>query len=156
VTQRLPADSFEYYVALGDGRSYTRVAEHYGVAKRTVTRHALVEDWTSRLLQVEAESRAKSDAKLAETLAEMRERHMKTLRAINARALAALREFPISSSRDAVRAAEMVIKMERLIAGEPTERHANVEEIMRREMDALLVYDDDDDDADEVHADAPR
>lgn len=158
MSQTIPSDAFDFYVALGDGRSYQRVADHFGVAKRSVTRHARVNDWPGRLAKIEEASRVKTDAKLAEGLAEMRERHLKTLKAMNARVLTAIREFPLTSGMEAIRAAEIVIKLERLIAGEPTERHASIEETMRREMDALLVYDEDDDEGEDeqplVHADA--
>jgi hypothetical protein len=44
---------------------------------------------------------------------------------------------------DAIKAAELVIKLERLIVGEPSERTAlSVEEVTRQEMRELLVVDD--------------
>lgn len=150
---RIPNDAFEFYVSLGEARSYQRLADEYGVSKRAVTKHAHREDWAGRLARIEEASRVQSDAKLAEGLIEMRERHLKTLKAMNARVLTAIREFPLTSGMEAIRAAEIVIKLERLIAGEPTERQASVEETMRREMDALLVYGDDEDDDDEAGSD---
>ncbi len=36
MAQKIPQDSFDFYVALGPGRSYQAVAEHYHVSKRAV------------------------------------------------------------------------------------------------------------------------
>ena len=43
---KILSDAFEYYVALGPGRSYRTVAERCGVTKRAVTKHAAREGWT--------------------------------------------------------------------------------------------------------------
>ena len=34
--KKLPPDTFEFYYALGPGRSYRQVAEHFGVSKTAV------------------------------------------------------------------------------------------------------------------------
>jgi hypothetical protein len=149
VSGRIPDEAFERYVALGDERSYQRVAEEYGVSKRAVTKHAQRARWAERLAEIERAARVKSDQRMVETLSEMRDRHLKTLRVMNARVLAAIKEHPLESGMDAIRAGEIVIKLERLIAGEPTERTASIEEVMRREMDMLLVVEDDDEDDDD-------
>ncbi len=140
---KIPPDAFEYYVALGPGRSYRTVADRYGVTKRAVTKHAAREGWTSRLEKIEQEAREKSDGKLVEVLGEMRDRHLKTVRAMNARALTALKQYPLSSGMEAMRAAELAIKLERLIVGEPSERtELTVEEVTKRELARWLVVDD--------------
>ena len=146
MTQRkLPPDAFEHYVSLGPERSYQSVAQHYGVAKRSVTKAAARDDWQARLERIESEARERTDAKLVDSLEEMRERHLKTLRAMNARALAALKQYPLTSGMEAMRAAEMAIKLERLIAGEPSDRTAvSVEEVTKRELSRWLVKPDED------------
>ena len=63
--RRLPPEAFETYVSLGPGRSYAKVAEEYGVSKRTVTRAADHENWQERLAAVEARARAQADEKAA-------------------------------------------------------------------------------------------
>jgi hypothetical protein len=123
--RKIPADAFEHYVALGPQRSHQAVAEHYGVSKRAVSKCAVREGWSERLARIEKESRERSDERIGNALDEMRERHLKTLRAMNVRALAALKQFPLESGMEAMRAAEMAIKLERLVLGEPTERTAN-------------------------------
>lgn len=136
---RLPKDAFDYYVSLGDGRSYEAVASHCGVQKRTVTRAARRESWQERLEKIEEQARDKSDAKLGDALAEVRERHLKTLKVMNMRALEALKNYPLTSGMEAIRAAELSIKLERLIHGEPTDRTAvNVEEVIKREYERWL------------------
>ena len=136
---KIPPEAFDFYVSLGPSRSYQAVAAEYGVTKRAVVKFASREGWTDRLQSIQAESRAKGDQRIVESLEEMRERHLMTLKVMNARAVAALKQYPLSSAMEAMRAAEMVIKLERLIVGDPGERTAlSVEEITRREMENWL------------------
>ncbi len=144
---RIPSDAFEFYVALGPGRSYQAVASHYGVTKRAVAKKATQEGWQERLDKVEREAQERSDRRLVDTLGEMRERHLKTVRAIHSRALTGLKEYPLSTGMEAIRAAELAIKLERLIAGEPSERtELTVEEVTKREMNRWLEPPKSDDD----------
>lgn len=46
--EKLPADAFDFYFALGTKRSYQAVADRYGVSKRTVAARAARENWTDR------------------------------------------------------------------------------------------------------------
>ena len=150
MARRVPQDAFDYYVSLGAERSYQAVADHNGVTKRAITKVAAREGWAKRLEKIEREARESSDRKLAETIEETRSRHLRTLRAMNARAISALQQYPLSSGMEAMRAAEMVIKLERLIIGEPSERtELSIEEVTRREMQTLLEVADDDDARDE-------
>lgn len=137
---KLSEGAFEFYVGLGSGRSYQAVAQKYGLSKRSVVKHAARERWTERLEKVQEEARAESDKRLAEDLAEMHERHRKMLRAVASRAVAAIKEHPLSSGMEGVRAAELVIKLERILAGESTARASlTIEEVTRRELDRWLV-----------------
>jgi hypothetical protein len=138
---RIPPDAFDFYVSLGPERSYQAVAKRYGVSKRAVTKCAAREHWMSRLSKIEKDARENGDKRLAETMEQMHERHLKTVRAMQARALAALKQYPLSTGMEAMRAAEMAIKLERLVVGEPSER-VNVEEIVRNEHQAWMVDDD--------------
>lgn len=141
---KIPSDAFEFYVSLGPSRSYRAVAEHFGVGKRAVTKHAAHEDWPGRLAKIEEEARERSDRKLVETLEEMRTRHLQMVRAMQARALVALKNFPLTSGMEGIKAGELSIKLERLLAGEASERTAvSIEEITRREIETLLVVEDD-------------
>ena len=154
---RIPSDAFDLYVSLGPERSYQAIADRYGVSKRAVVKHAGKEKWAERLERIEREARERSDEKLAEGIEEMRTRHMKTLKAMNARALAALKQYPLTSGMEAMRAAEMVIKLERLIAGEPSERtELSIEEVTRREVNQLLVVEGDEDDDGEEEDDGEQ
>ena len=153
MNRKIPQDAFEFYHSLGTGRSYQAVADQYGVTKRAVTDFAKRKGWSQRLEAIEREAREQSDKKIAETLEEIRGRHLKTLRAMNARALSALQQFPLNSGMEAMRAAEMVIKLERLIVGEPSERtEVGIEEITRLEVARFLevAVDGEDDDDEEA------
>ncbi len=147
MSAKIPADAFEFYMGLGPSRSYQAVADRYGVTKRAVVKHAAKERWAERLHEIQEKARAESDKELAADVTEMRDRHRKMLRAMAARALMGMKELSLKSGMEAIRAAELVIRMERIVFGEPTERgEESLEEITRREIQTLLKVDDDDED----------
>jgi hypothetical protein len=113
----LPDDAFGRYVAMGVGRTYEGLARLLGVSKRTVVRRAIAERWQERLAQVEEEAQRKTIERAAEDLAGIDERHLRTTRAIQARALDALKNMPINSGMSAVRALDVSVKLERAILG---------------------------------------
>ena len=130
----LPGDAFSYFVALGPGRTHQAVADHFEVNIRTVQRTAKAEDWSGRLASIEKQARQATDQTLADDLAEMNLRHRKLLRAMAARSAKALNEFQLKDGMQAIKAAEIVIKLERLLAGNQGETEtASVEEIIKRE-----------------------
>jgi hypothetical protein len=154
VNKRLPPDAFGYYVALGPARSHQAVADKYDVHKRTVVRTADRENWTDRLATVEQEARDTADKHLAKDLAEQTLRHRKMLTAMASRAARALQEFPLTSGMEGIKAAAVVIKLERLLSGEPTERTSvDLEQLVRREYQQLMTVEDEDDDEGEVELD---
>lgn len=137
---KLGKGAFGFYVSLGDGKSYASVAEHYGVSKRAVVKVAGREDWTTRLQVIDQEARERADEKMTETMVEIRLRHQKLLRAMSSRVATALRDYPLISGMEAMRAAELVIKLERLVFGEATQRSAvSIEQVTRREIETLLA-----------------
>jgi hypothetical protein len=138
---RIPADAFDYYVSLDAERSYQAVAEKYGVSKRAVTECAKREQWPERLAKIEQEAREKMDKRLAESLEERRERHLVMIRAMQTRALSALQKYPLTSGMEAIKAAELAIKLERLVVGEVADRTAVVEEIVKREYEQWMEHD---------------
>jgi hypothetical protein len=139
VTRKLPSDSFEAYLALGEQRSYSTVAKQFGVSKRAVTKRASQEGWTARLAKIEADARVITDQRATQTLADMNERHLTMIKAIGLRAITALKSSQITDAMDAVRAAEIAIKLERLLAGEVNKRtELNSDEITRHEIRTLL------------------
>lgn len=144
MNKKLPSDAFDVYVALGDRRSYSAVAAHFRVDRKTVIRRAKAEDWPARLKSIEQTARRSSDQKLAESIEQMNDRHLATLRVIQGKALQALRSMPISAAMDAVRALDISIRGERLIRGEPTDRNAtDVEAIIKREYERWMVREED-------------
>ncbi len=139
----LPADAFSYFAALGPGRTHQAVAEKFDVNIRTVQRAAKAEGWPARLETVQKEARQVADKALVEDLAEMQMRHRKLLRAMASRAARAMNEFPLTNGMQAIKAAEMVIKLELVLAGESEETAStNVEEIIKREFALLMTTED--------------
>ncbi len=51
--KKIPPEAFEYYFALGPGRSYRTVAEHFGVSKTAVANAAEREGWQGRIVKRE-------------------------------------------------------------------------------------------------------
>jgi hypothetical protein len=136
---RVPDDAFELYASLGSERSYQRVADELGCSKRAIVDKSAAENGLPRLESIEEEARLRSEEKLKETLEEQRTRHLRTLRVVHGKAVEALRDHAFSSAAEATKAIETVIKMERLISGEPSQRaQIAVEETTRREIDALV------------------
>ena len=129
---RIPDGAFEYYFSLGASRSHRAVAEKFGVSKRGVTKLAGRENWAARITRAEKEANERFTKKMVASLEETQDRHLQTAHAILGRALEGLKQFPITSAMEAVRAADMAIKLERLVVGEPTERNAlTIEEVTR-------------------------
>jgi hypothetical protein len=153
---RLPRlDAFAYYASLGADRSYAAVADHYRVSKTAVTKAAKREKWMDRLRAIEDAARQQSDLELAESMAEMRTRHLKTLRAVHQRALEGLRDHRLSTCAEAVRAIEVSVKLEREIAGDPAGTTAEADaERSRREEDEFLAPSDGDASPGDVGVDA--
>lgn len=140
MARKIPGDAFSFYLSLGTTRSYEAVAAKFGVSKRAVTDLARREDWQTRLVQIEREARQRSDEKAVETLEVMNERHLKTLRVIQGKALQVLQQMPLTRAMDAIRALTLAIREERGIRGVPSEQPAvDIEEIMRRERELWLV-----------------
>jgi len=140
VIKKIPAEAFDYYVSLGPERSYELVARRFGASKRGVAKRAASEHWQERLEAIDREVQERTDARLVSEIDEMKTRHLKTVRAMLGRAVKGLREYPITSGMDAIRAAELSIKLERLVMGEASERtEMNVLETIKGEMSRWLV-----------------
>ena len=137
---KIPSDSLQYYLGLGPDRSYQKVAEHYGVSKRGVTKLAARERWQEKVVEFERKAREGAEKKALESLEGMNLRHLKSLKVVQGRAIEALRAMPISTAMEAVRALDMAIRQERLIRGEPSDRTAiSVEEVVRREYERWML-----------------
>jgi hypothetical protein len=140
MSRKLDNTAFDFYVGLGLGRSYKQVGEHFGANKRTVVRTAIRENWQERLEAIEQKSREAIDERLATELQEMQVRHLKLLRAMGSRAAKAVAELPLNTGMEGIRAAETVIKLERLLAGEPGEATAlTVARVTKDEVAKLIT-----------------
>lgn len=144
MNRKLPDDAFGHYVSLGPDRSYSAVAEHYGVSKKTVTRLATSQHWQERLNDAEIKARENTQKKLVETLEDVNERHLKMLRAVQTRALETLRSMPLKSAIDAVRSLHDAIKTERVVIGEPGDRTAvSVEDAIKEQYQRWMSDEED-------------
>ena len=136
---KLPFDSFDYYYGQGPGRSYQSVADHYGVTKRAVTKRAMKEGWQQRISEMETRVRENVNKKAEETLEEMTERHLKQLKAIQFRAIEALKAMPLNTAMEAVRSLNLCMKQERTLREDPADRGENsIEQIIKREYERWL------------------
>lgn len=139
MNRKLPPDAFAYYLGLGLDRSYQAVADKYGVCKRAVTSLAVREGWQQQIAKVEREARERTNTKAVETLEAMQDKHLKALQFVLGKAIETLRAEPLETAMEAVRAIEMVIRQERLVRGEPTDRaEIDVAEVVRRESERWL------------------
>ncbi len=144
---KIPIDAFEFYVSLGDGRSYDAVGKQYGVHKRSVQRAANRERWPERLERIVDAAQARVDEKLIGDMEEMKLRHRKLVRAMASRAAQAIAAYPLEDGMQGIRAGEVAVKLERLLSGESNDRSEQVIiDATRNEMRELMEGDDDEDD----------
>jgi hypothetical protein len=147
--RRVPqADAFAMYCGMGVVRSYAAIAKHYGVSTRGVMFLAKRYRWAERLREIEQIAEERMREQQIQAVIEARERHLKSLKVLQGKALAGMRDQNARSLNEATRALETGIKLERLILGESTANTAvSVEERQQREVDQLVINDDDVDDA---------
>lgn len=138
--RKIPPEAFTYYFSLGTARSYEAVATKYGVSKRAVTKRAVSEGWQVRLEAMERQARERAEKKVIETMDDMNERHLKTLRIVQGKALEALRSMSLKTAMEAVRALAISLEKERDIRGDSGDQSiAEAEERVRREFEAFMV-----------------
>lgn len=153
--RKLPAEAFQHYLGLGVGRSYSAVAEHFGVAKGTVVKRAKTENWQERIGELERTAREQFEAGARREMQAVRERQLKAARALQGKALEALRDLPAERGIKAATALNIGWRHELLLLGEPTDRNSTVvEEVTRREMRDLLLRDGEDEDWSAFEGDA--
>jgi glutamate synthase domain-containing protein 2 len=138
MNKKLPSDAFEFYFGLGIRRSYQAVADKYAVSKKTVVARAQTEDWQKRVAEREQKAHEAADKKAVESLSQVNERHLKMLEVIQGKALQALKQLPLETAYQAMRAIVAAISQERVIRGEPADR-IDVATIIKREYEALRL-----------------
>jgi hypothetical protein len=153
VSNSIPADAFDRYLAMGAERSYALLAEELGVSKQAVTKRAKTERWQERIDGIESEARERTDKKAVETIEQLNDRWLKMWSVVERRALEGLRNTPMATAMDCVRSLDLAHKNTRLIRGEPTER-TSIEEVVKREH-ARWLRPVADEDSDEPPKDEP-
>ena len=117
--RKLPPDAFQYYLGLGVGRSYQAVGDYYGASKRAVMKVARKEHWQDQLARAEAEMRKRVQERAVETITDVNVRHLKTLKAVEAKALKSLTTLPHNNAGDAARTLLAALAQERGIYEAP-------------------------------------
>jgi hypothetical protein len=136
--RKLPPEALSFYLSLGPGRSYEKVAAQYDVDKRSVTNLAKRESWAEKLKEFERDAREKAEEKVRESTNAMNVRHLKTVQMVQKKALDALRTLPLATGMDAVRALILAVDKERLIRGEPSER-LDIAEVIKHQWESLTL-----------------
>lgn len=132
-------DAFAFWVALGMHRTYGKVAKRYAVTNRSIVVLARNDRWQARLADIERGAKAVMDDALAKEKGEALIQHKRLISAIAARAAKALHDLPLSTGMEGVRAAEIAIKLDRLISGDSTAQTAVVvESVTRQEIDRFV------------------
>lgn len=148
MNRKLPSEAFEFYFALGVKRSYQAVAEKFGVSKKTVVAHALKDGWQKRISEREQKAQAQTEKKAVESIADMNDKHLKMLEVIQSRALHAIKQMPLETGYQAVRALVAAISQERVVRGEPGER-IDIATIIKNQYEALQLKPGEKDDWDD-------
>ena len=140
---RIPPGAYEAYLEQGAERSYQALADRYGVSKTAIVKKAKKERWQERIAELERKARERAEEKAVDELEAVRQRQLKESRFLLARSLQVLKTQPPERGIRAAAAINIAWKHELLLLGEPTERQANVEELIKRETrDLLKVVDD--------------
>ncbi len=141
--RKIPPDAVTYYLSLGPGRSYQKVAEYYGVTKRAITKIAAKERWQEKVAEIEHSALQAAEEKVRSEVEVTYQRHMKALRMVFAKGVGALNAMVIDSPADAMRAIQLAIREERVALGEPTDRTAvSIEDTIRREYERWMVIEE--------------
>ncbi len=153
MTRKLDDDAaFNFYVELGPGRSHSQVATKFEVSRRAITKAAERNNWGARLDKIEADARAISDQRMAESMAQVRDRQLKLVRAIAGRGAQAIQKYELEDAVSGIKAIEIAIRLERAILGEDRDDGGvTIEQLTRREVETYLEESDvsEDDDAEE-------
>jgi len=136
--RKIPDDAYEDYLAMGTERSYQALAERYGVSKTAIVQRAKKEGWQERIENLQRESQQRAENQVLDEMDKIRERQLAEARFLQHRALKALQDADPSKCGQLANALNIAWKHELLLLGEPTDRQATVEEVMRQEMRDLL------------------
>lgn len=148
MNKKLPDAACHYYVSLGPRRTQMAVAEHFGVAKRTVAYRAKKEGWTALAQAADQKAMQATAQKAQDTNEEMCARHEKAARFLQARSIEALRSMPIRTETAALRALDLGIRHERTARGELNESPAtDLAQQLRSEYARFVSFHDGEGDA---------
>mgnify|MGYP001460159255 CR=1 FL=1 len=98
-------------VMIGGGGPVGR-DRHWCGCKRTITARAVREKWQDRLARIQERAREKVEDRMADTIAEMHERHLRVLQVILGRGLETLQSMPLTSAWEAIKALDLAMRRE--------------------------------------------
>lgn len=146
--RKIGADAFAYYMSLGPSGSYEAVAQKYGVSKRAVVKLARKERWQEKLEEIQKKARQGATEKALESLSAMNDRHLKSLRFLQSKAIEALRSMPLDTAIAAARALDLAIRNERIIRGDAGDG-GSVEQLIKSEYERWMTTEEADDELNE-------
>ena len=114
-----PDEAFAYWWHGGETRSQREVAEHYGVALRTVEKWSRNDEWPARAARLGVEARDAADKKLAQQAADRIRHNLGLIAATKAAYARRLKAGDVNVSPTELVA---LIKAEQLLTGGVTER----------------------------------
>ena len=142
-------EAFAFYVSLGHERSLEAVRQKYNVTRAAVTKAVRRGKWYERLAKIEAEAKANADKKLAESRTQVLERHLRSVRAVQSKALQALQLHQFADATEGMRALVAGIKLERVLMDQSSVNVGlSLPELTRRQIEMYVATDDEPEDLD--------
>ena len=139
-TRKIPPEALTYYVGLGAGRSYQKVADKYGVSKRAVTKLAAKERWQEKVAEIEHQARESAEEKAKSEIEAAYAQQIVGVKLLFRRGVEALKTMAIDNPADATRAIQVACREWRAAMGEPTDRTAiEIDEKIRREYERWMT-----------------
>lgn len=134
-------EPFVLWCSMGRERTYTAVAEHYGVHPSVVTRRAKRDRWSEILTeQIEPRVSELLVEDIAESVADFERRYLSAAQRAMERAVKALEVLPVSTIEEARKLLEASHKIEQSIRAPKVDRkEVKVEAVLTQRFEQLVV-----------------
>ena len=80
MVNRIPANAYDEYLAMGADRSYRALAEQYGVSKVAVYKRAKKDGWQQRIAELDAKAREQAEEEAVDEIQAIRDQQLKEAR----------------------------------------------------------------------------
>jgi len=128
-------DPFEFWYALENRKKWEKVVLEFGISRSSFYRRKSLEGWEEKANRRDKVLRKKTDEKVTDSLAEMNARHIKEAIKYQGVMLEALGKLEPRSVSEAIRAYNILVKLEQVSRGEPTD-------ILRGEVSEKTTFTD--------------